>query len=81
MEAVQAHPHRTAVVDINRLNKECASALPLQVLFEHPTVEELARRVESASSVPSAASSRLVRLWGEGTEPPSTAGPASAATP
>ncbi|SPE61866.1 Tyrocidine synthase III [Streptomyces netropsis] len=59
-----------AVALINQLNKECASALPLQILFEHPTVEELARRVDDASSVPSAASSRLVRLWGEGTEPP-----------
>ncbi|MEV6779878.1 amino acid adenylation domain-containing protein [Streptomyces syringium] len=59
-----------AVALINTLNKECASALPLQILFENPTVEELARRVDGASSVSSAASSRLVRLWGEGDKPP-----------
>ncbi|WP_338932936.1 amino acid adenylation domain-containing protein [Streptomyces netropsis] len=59
-----------AVALINKLNKEFESALPLQVLFEHPTVEELARRVDDADSVSSVASSRLVRLWGEGTQPP-----------
>ncbi|MFC4857015.1 amino acid adenylation domain-containing protein [Actinophytocola glycyrrhizae] len=46
-----------AVRLVNQLNKEFGSELPLQVLFEAPTVEKLSRRLGSAE-----ASSRLVPL-------------------
>lgn len=56
-----------AVRLVNLLNKELGSALPLQVLFEAPTVERLARTVDGVVSEPV---SRLVRLRAEGTRSP-----------
>ncbi|GHG61834.1 amino acid adenylation domain-containing protein [Streptomyces griseocarneus] len=56
-----------AVSLINRINKSFSSALPLQALFESPTVEQLARRVdELGAGAPGDAGSRLVRLHEEG---------------
>ncbi|WP_342380679.1 amino acid adenylation domain-containing protein [Myxococcus stipitatus] len=48
-----------AVGLINKLNRWFQTALPLQVLFESPTVEKLALKVDSQVSEPA---SRLVRL-------------------
>lgn len=48
-----------AVSLIHRINRELGSALPLQVLFESPTIAELARRVDR---VPTRSTSRLVKL-------------------
>jgi acyl-CoA synthetase (AMP-forming)/AMP-acid ligase II/thioesterase domain-containing protein/phenylpyruvate tautomerase PptA (4-oxalocrotonate tautomerase family)/acyl carrier protein len=56
-----------AVGLINKLNREFGTALPLQVLFEAPTIERLARQIDGAGAEPS---SRLVRLRGEGREEP-----------
>ncbi|GAA0473065.1 amino acid adenylation domain-containing protein [Streptomyces sp. NPDC046215] len=56
-----------AVSLINRINKTFASSLPLQALFESPTVEQLARRVDGDTA---AVSSRLVRLRDEGAKSP-----------
>ncbi|WTL23158.1 amino acid adenylation domain-containing protein [Streptomyces sp. NBC_01498] len=56
-----------AVGLINRINREFEAALPLQVLFEAPTVEKLARRLGGAETEPS---SRLVPLRTEGTSTP-----------
>jgi amino acid adenylation domain-containing protein len=56
-----------AVTLVNRLNREFGTALPLQVLFESPTVEALARRMEGPDAEQS---SRLVPLYtGEQAEP------------
>lgn len=52
-----------AVGLINKLNREFAAELPLQVLFESPTIEQLARRVGRAGGE---ASSRLVPLQPQG---------------
>ncbi|MDQ0601675.1 amino acid adenylation domain-containing protein [Streptomyces canus] len=49
----------TAVSLVNRINQELGAALPLQVLFDAPTIAELARRVDRE---PATAASRLVRL-------------------
>ncbi|MFF4268921.1 amino acid adenylation domain-containing protein [Streptomyces sp. NPDC001536] len=49
----------TAVSLVNRINRELGAALPLQVLFDAPTIAELARRVDRE---PATAASRLVRL-------------------
>lgn len=57
----------TAVNLVGRINRELGSSLPLQVLFDAPTIAELARRVdrEPASALP-----RLVRLRaGDGGRP------------
>ncbi|MFP3992294.1 amino acid adenylation domain-containing protein [Streptomyces sp. E11-3] len=51
-----------AIGIVRQLNTRFGTALPLQVLFECPTVEELARRVEGGSG----AYSRLVRLHSAG---------------
>ncbi|GGV28211.1 hypothetical protein GCM10010277_10210 [Streptomyces longisporoflavus] len=51
----------TAVNLIGRINRELGSSLPLQVLFDAPTVAGLARLVDRT---PAAALSRLVRLRG-----------------
>jgi amino acid adenylation domain-containing protein len=48
-----------AVGLINTLNREFGSALPLQVLFEAPSIQHLARRIEAGHPP---AGSRLVRL-------------------
>jgi amino acid adenylation domain-containing protein len=49
----------TAVNLVGRINRELGSALPLQVLFDAPTIAELARRVDRE---PTSTLSRLVRL-------------------
>lgn len=51
----------TAVNLISRINRELGSSLPFQVLFDAPTIAELARRVDRE---PTTAVSRLVRLRG-----------------
>lgn len=48
-----------AVGLINGINEEFRCSLPLQVLFDSPTIEQLARRVEGQTAEPA---SRLVRL-------------------
>jgi amino acid adenylation domain-containing protein len=58
----------TAVNLVGRINREMGSSLPLQVLFESPTIAELARRVDRE---PATALSRLVRLRGEDGRRPS----------
>ncbi|MGX1541280.1 amino acid adenylation domain-containing protein [Streptomyces adustus] len=49
----------TAVNLVGRINRELGSSLPLQVLFDSPTIAELARRVDRE---PATELSRLVRL-------------------
>ncbi|MER7934543.1 MULTISPECIES: amino acid adenylation domain-containing protein [unclassified Streptomyces] len=49
----------TAVNLVGRINRELGSSLPLQVLFDSPTIAELARRVDRE---PATALPRLVRL-------------------
>ncbi len=56
-----------AVALINKINREFGCSLPLQVLFESPTVEKLARRVDGENAD---ASSRLVRLRRKGSLSP-----------
>lgn len=56
-----------AVVLINKINKEFQCALPLQVLFESPTIEKLALKVERGDEE---YSSRLVRLQAAGSKKP-----------
>ncbi|GLZ30338.1 hypothetical protein Lesp02_25270 [Lentzea sp. NBRC 105346] len=56
-----------AVGLVNRINREFGSSLPLQVLFEAPTIEQLARRVERDQGI---ATSRLVPLAPSGTGAP-----------
>ncbi|MCS0605859.1 amino acid adenylation domain-containing protein [Streptomyces sp. LP11] len=57
----------TAVSLVGRINRELGAALPLQVLFDAPTIAELARRVDRE---PTTALSRLVRLRaGDGGRP------------
>ncbi|MFD3525397.1 amino acid adenylation domain-containing protein [Streptomyces sp. NPDC058653] len=56
-----------AVGLINRLNREFGSSLPLQVLFEAPTIEELALRIGAKSTD---GASRLVPLRTAGTGNP-----------
>ncbi|MFF2368402.1 amino acid adenylation domain-containing protein [Streptomyces sp. NPDC058122] len=51
----------TAVNLVGRINRELGSSLPLQVLFDSPTIAELARRVDRE---PTTTLSRLVRLRG-----------------
>jgi amino acid adenylation domain-containing protein len=55
----------SAVVLINKINRQLGTALPLQVLFEAPTISELAARVDRDGGV---GCSRLVplRAAGEG---------------
>ncbi|MFE7461951.1 amino acid adenylation domain-containing protein [Streptomyces sp. NPDC057554] len=52
-----------AVGLVNRINRAFGSALPLQILFDSPTIEKLARALESTDTEPA---SRLVRLHTEG---------------
>lgn len=56
-----------AVALINQINREFATSLPLQVVFESSTIEKLALRV---GSEPAAASPRLVRLDARGSGRP-----------
>ena len=56
-----------AVALINRINREFCCSLPLQVLFECPTLEELALRIDAGAS---RTSSRMVRLQDTGTRSP-----------
>ncbi|MFD7981177.1 amino acid adenylation domain-containing protein [Streptomyces sp. NPDC059071] len=57
-----------AVSLITRINREFPDArLPLQVLFEAPTIEKLAHRVDGAAATPA---SRLVRLHARGDRSP-----------
>ncbi|WP_254876042.1 amino acid adenylation domain-containing protein [Streptomyces sp. CAI-85] len=51
-----------AVALVNRINNEFGTALPLQVLFDAPTVEKLARSVESARAATGEARPGLSRL-------------------
>ncbi|MDQ3405096.1 MAG: amino acid adenylation domain-containing protein [Actinomycetota bacterium] len=57
----------TAVSLIGQINREMGVSLPLQVLFESPTIAELARRVDRDSTT---ALSRLVRLRADGARQP-----------
>ncbi|BCB83216.1 amino acid adenylation domain-containing protein [Phytohabitans suffuscus] len=56
-----------AVGLISQINRELGGALPAQALFESPTIEALARRVDRDPGHPA---SRLVRLRGDGSGPP-----------
>ncbi|MEU7907462.1 amino acid adenylation domain-containing protein [Actinoplanes sp. NPDC049118] len=56
-----------AVSLINRINRQFRSSLPLQVLFEAPTIEQLSRRVDDGTGRRPA---RLVPLRPEGTRSP-----------
>jgi amino acid adenylation domain-containing protein len=56
-----------AVALINKINRELGSSLPLQVLFESPTIEKLARKVDGGNTE---SFSRLVRLQAEGSKEP-----------
>ncbi|MFF8607864.1 amino acid adenylation domain-containing protein [Streptomyces sp. NPDC015346] len=56
-----------AVALITRINREFGASLPLQILFECPTIEKLAHRVDGAAATPA---SRLVRLHAEGARSP-----------
>ncbi|KNB53739.1 amino acid adenylation domain-containing protein [Streptomyces caatingaensis] len=56
-----------AVTLVNRVNRHFGTALPVQVLFETPTVEQLARRIDGGGAEES---SRLVRLHAKGGEAP-----------
>lgn len=57
-----------AVALITRINRAFAdAALPLQILFDAPTIEKLAHRVDGAAATPA---SRLVRLHADGAQPP-----------
>lgn len=56
-----------AVTLVNRMNKTFEGTLPLQVLFDAPTVEKLAARLDAESSEPL---TRLVPLQPEGTGTP-----------
>ncbi len=55
-----------AVALINRINREFRTALPMQVIFQCPTIEKLARQVAERDG---AGTSRLVRM-GAGTGSP-----------
>jgi amino acid adenylation domain-containing protein len=56
-----------AVGLINKMNREFESSLPLQVLFECPTIERLALRVHGENA---ASCSRLVQLQAVGSKEP-----------
>ncbi|MBP2583828.1 amino acid adenylation domain-containing protein [Streptomyces sp. PvR006] len=56
-----------AVALVTRINRAFDSRLPLQILFDRPTIEKLAHQVDGAAAAPA---SRLVRLHAAGTRPP-----------
>ncbi|WP_329621977.1 amino acid adenylation domain-containing protein [Streptomyces sp. NBC_01255] len=58
-----------AVALITKINREFGGGvqLPLQILFESPTIEKLAHRVDGAAATPA---SRLVRLHAAGAQSP-----------
>ncbi|WP_426365220.1 amino acid adenylation domain-containing protein [Streptomyces sp. E-08] len=56
-----------AVALVTRINREFGAGLPLQILFERPTIEKLAHRLDGAAATPS---SRLVRLHAAGARSP-----------
>jgi amino acid adenylation domain-containing protein len=56
-----------AVGLVNKINREFRSSLPLQILFERPTIEALALALDAADAQPA---SRLIRLHGTGGQPP-----------
>ncbi|MBT2443654.1 amino acid adenylation domain-containing protein [Streptomyces sp. ISL-36] len=56
-----------AVALITKVNREFDASLPLQILFECPTIEKLAHRVDGAAAAPA---SRLVRLHADGAQSP-----------
>ncbi|MFR9793700.1 amino acid adenylation domain-containing protein [Streptomyces sp. MB22_4] len=56
-----------AVALVNRVNREFGLRLPLQVVFEHPKLADLAARIEDDGAAPS---SRLVPLHTQGTGRP-----------
>ncbi|MDV9187801.1 amino acid adenylation domain-containing protein [Streptomyces sp. SR27] len=56
-----------AVALVTRINREFGAALPLQILFDRPTVEKLAHQLDGAAATPA---SRLVRLHAPGARPP-----------
>ncbi|MYS10448.1 amino acid adenylation domain-containing protein [Streptomyces sp. SID6041] len=56
-----------AVALVTRINREFDARLPLQILFDRPTIEKLAHRLDGAAAAPS---SRLVRLHAAGARPP-----------
>ncbi|MFF1512238.1 amino acid adenylation domain-containing protein [Streptomyces sp. NPDC058326] len=56
-----------AVALVTRINREFDGGLPLQILFERPTIEKLAHQLDGAAATPA---SRLVRLHAAGAQPP-----------
>ncbi|MFG3037660.1 amino acid adenylation domain-containing protein [Streptomyces sp. NPDC048330] len=56
-----------AVALVTRINRAFDARLPLQILFERPTVEKLAHQLDGAAATPA---SRLVRLHAPGAQPP-----------
>ncbi|WP_369145685.1 amino acid adenylation domain-containing protein [Streptomyces sp. R44] len=56
-----------AVALVTRVNREFGASLPLQILFERPTIEKLAHRLDGAAATPA---SRLVRLHAAGAQSP-----------
>ncbi|QES07558.1 amino acid adenylation domain-containing protein [Streptomyces venezuelae] len=56
-----------AVALVTRVNRAFGARLPLQVLFERPTIEKLAHQLDGAAAAPA---SRLVRLHAAGAQPP-----------
>ncbi|MER5208982.1 amino acid adenylation domain-containing protein [Streptomyces sp. NPDC002825] len=56
-----------AVALVTRLNREFEASLPLQILFERPTIEKLAHQLDGAAATPA---SRLVRLHAAGAQSP-----------
>ena len=56
-----------AVSLVNKINKEFGGSLPVQVVFESPTIEKLARQVDGGNAEPV---SRLVRLHRKGSKQP-----------
>ncbi|MFG3407800.1 amino acid adenylation domain-containing protein [Streptomyces sp. NPDC048142] len=56
-----------AVTLVHRINRAFGRSLPLQVIFEAPTVEQLAERLDATGVT---VSSRLIPLSSEGSAPP-----------